>query len=36
MRKAAQEMSATTAIILVVTVLVFVYLVYAMLRPEKF
>jgi K+-transporting ATPase KdpF subunit len=29
-------MSATTAIILVVTVLVFVYLVYAMLRPEKF
>jgi K+-transporting ATPase KdpF subunit len=29
-------MSATTAVILVVTVLVFVYLVYAMLRPEKF
>jgi K+-transporting ATPase KdpF subunit len=29
-------MSATTVVILVVTVLVFVYLVYAMLRPEKF
>ncbi len=29
-------MSATTAVILVVTLLVFVYLVYAMLRPEKF